>query len=172
VSNHLRLLNKPGFPLFALLALAGAGSAATLAFEAGDFAFVKRADTALLAEPTPFAAATVRLELGARLSIVELQGNWLHATDAGAASGWIFAGNVSATEPDTGSLLAQVPLDASATTSTAAARPLSPAASDYGARMELAAAQEDLDWLLNEGAPVATAEVTTWLEQNGKGEYQ
>jgi hypothetical protein len=159
------------FRKLALLTLLCTGPA-VLAYEAGELVFTKRADTALLAEPTPFAAANAQLELGTRLSITELRGNWLHASADSGVSGWIFGGNVSANAPDTASLLAQVPLDASATTATAAARPLSPAAADYGDRMDLAAAQEDLAWLLDEGAPVATAEVTAYLEQNGKGEFQ
>lgn len=145
---------------------------ATAANAPGSFAFTKRADTALLAEPAPLAAPTTRLKLGTRLKIEEVRGAWLRASAEGDAAGWIFKGNVSAAEPDKESSLAQIPLDASATSATAAARPLAPAAADYGTRRNFAKAQEDLAWLLGEGALVNAAEVTAYLEANRKGEFQ
>ena len=152
--------------------LLGSLALASAAHAPGSFAFTKRADTALLAEPAPLAAPTVRLKLGTKLKIVEVRGPWLRASGDGDAAGWIFKGNVSATEPDTESSLAQVPLDASATSATAAARPLAPAAAEYGARRNLAKAQEDLAWLVAEGATVSAADVTAYLEANRKGEFQ
>lgn len=151
--------------------LLGGLALASAAHAPGGFAYTKRAETALLAEPAPLAAANVRLKLGTRLRIEEVRGAWLRAT-AEDQAGWIFKGNVSAAEPDRESPLAQIPLDASATSATAAARPLAPAAADYGTRRNLAKAQEDLAWLLSEGSLVTAADITAYLEQNRKGEFQ
>lgn len=152
--------------------LLGGLALASAAHAPGSFAYTKRADTALLAEPAPLSAANARLKLGTKLKIEEVRGAWLRASAEGDAAGWIFKGNVGAAEPDKESALAMVPLDASATSATAAARPLAPAAADYGTRKNLAKAQEDIAWLLSEGALVTAADVTAYLEQNKKGEFQ
>lgn len=151
--------------------LLGSLALASAAHAPGSFAYTKRAETALLAEPAPLAAANARLKLGTKLKIEEVRGAWLRAS-AGEQAGWIFKGNVGAAEPDRESALAQIPLDASATSATAAARPLAPAAADYGTRKNLAKAQEDIAWLLSEGALITAADVTAYLEQNKKGEFQ
>lgn len=152
--------------------LLGSLALASAAHAPGGFAYTKRAETALLSEPTPMATPTARLKLGSKLKIEEVRGAWLRASGEESATGWIFKGNVSAAEPDKESSLAQIPLDASATSATAAARPLAPAAADYGSRKNLARAQEDLAWLLGEGALVNAADVTAYLEANRKGEFQ
>lgn len=151
--------------------LLGSLAVASAAYAPGGFAYTKRAETALLAAPAPLATANTRLKLGTRLRIEEVRGAWLRAATEDQA-GWIFKGNVSAAEPDKESALAQIPLDASATSATAAARPLAPAAADYGTRRNLAKAQEDLAWLLSEGALITAADITAYLEQNRKGEFQ
>lgn len=152
--------------------LLGSLALASAAHAPGSFAYTKRAETALLAEPSPMAAANVKLKLGTKLKVEEVRGAWLRATGDESASGWIFKGNVSTAEPDKESSLAQIPLDASATSATAAARPLAPAAADYGTRKNLAKAQEDLAWLVTEGALVNAADVTAYLEEKKLGEFQ
>lgn len=152
--------------------LLGSLALASAAYAPGGFAYTKRADTALLAEPTPMAEASTRLKLGTKLKVEEVRGAWLRVSGDEEAAGWIFKGNVSAAEPDVESSLAKVPLDASATSATAAARPLAPAAADYGERKNLAKAQEDLAWLISEGSVVTAADVTAYLEANRKGEFQ
>ena len=161
---------RPSLVLAAAVAL---GTAAVFAaYAKGGFAFTKRVDTALLAEPSPLAAAAAKLKLGTRLTITEVRGAWLRAETSPRQAGWIFSGNVSATAPDENAGLALVPFDASATTATAAARPLAPAAADYGSRRSLGRAQEDLAWLMDENAKVTTAEVTAYLQAQKKGEFQ
>lgn len=160
-------------PLLVLAAAAVLGTAATFAaYAKGGFAFTKRVDTALLAEPSPLAAAAAKLKLGTKLTITEVKGAWLHAEAGAKQAGWIFSGNVSATAPDENAGVALVPFDASATTATAAARPLAPAAADYGSRRDLGRAQDDLVWLMEENAKVTTAEVTAYLQAQKKGEFQ
>ncbi len=159
-----------------LLLAAGAALAAAAgllaAHAVGGFAFAKRADTPLRAEPGPLASPTATLKLGTRLKVEEVRGNWLRVSGAPSAAGWIFAGNVAATAPDENSGLALVPLDAGATTATAAARPLAPAAEDYGRKRNLGKAKADLDWLTAPGAGVTHADVTAYLQAHRKGEYQ
>lgn len=152
--------------------LLGSLALASAAYAPGQFAFTKRADTALLAEPAPLAAPQARLKLGSRLKVEEVRGPWLRVSADRRTAGWIFAGNVSATEPDKESGLALLPLDARATTATAAARPLSPAAADYAERKDLAEARAGLDWLFSASATVTTADVTDYLQANRKGEFQ
>lgn len=150
-----------------------AAAAGLLAAHAvGGFAFAKRADTALRAEPGPLASPTATLKLGAKLKVEEVRGTWLRVSGDKDAAGWIFAGNVAAEAPDENAGLAMVPLDAGATTATAAARPLAPAAEDYGRKRNLARAKADLDWLVRTGAGVTHADVTAYLQANRKGEYQ
>jgi hypothetical protein len=152
--------------------LLGSLALASAAHAPGSFAYTKRAETALLSEPAPMSAPTTKLKLGSKLKIEEVRGAWLRASAEDAAVGWIFKGNVSVAEPDKESALAQIPLDASATSATAAARPLAPAAADYGARKNLAKAQEDLAWLVAEGALVNAADITAYLEEKKLGEFQ
>lgn len=160
----------------AFLLLAGLGSLATAgllaAHAVGAHAFAKRADTALLSEPSPLATPAARVKLGARLKVEEVRGNWLRVSGGPQAAGWIFAGNVGVEAPAEDAGLAALPLDASATTASAAARPLAPAAAEYGARRSLAAAQTDLEWLFGAGAQVSTADVTGYLQANRKGEFR
>jgi hypothetical protein len=159
-----------------VLLLAGCASLATAgllaAHAVGAHAFAKRADTALLLEPSPLATPAARVKLGARLKVEEVRGHWLRVSGEQQAAGWIFAGNVGAEAPGADAGLAALPLDASATTASAAARPLAPAAVEYGTRRSLAAAQQDLDWLLGAGAQVTNADVTGYLQANRKGEFQ
>lgn len=158
--------------LFAAGAALTAAAGLLAAHVVGGFAFAKRADTALRAEPGPLAATTATLKLGTKLKVEEVRGNWLRVSGDKEAAGWIFAGNVAREAPDENAGLALVPLDAGATTATAAARPLAPAAEDYGKKRNLSRAKADLDWLVASGSGVTQAEVTAYLQANRKGEFQ
>ncbi len=142
-----------------------------LAYEAGGFAYTKRVETKLLAEPKPLAEPAGSLSFGRKVKIEQVQGAWLRISD-GPAAGWVFAGNLSATKPDEGKGLDGVPLLASQTTATAAARPLTPAAAEYAARRNLTNAREDLDWLLTECHALTPEDVGTFLQEKKKGEFQ
>ena len=144
---------------------------ALLAYEAGGFAYTKRVETNLLAEPRPLAAPAGKLAFGRKVKVAEVRGSWLRISE-GPVSGWVFAGNLSATAPDEGKGLDGLPVAASETTATAAARPLTPAAVDYATRRNLSASREDLDWLLTECQAVTPEDVEAYLQENKKGEFQ
>src|SRR4051812_41151288 len=112
------------------------------AFSAGGVAYTKRYKTALLAEPSPLAKTNSELPFARKVTIDQLQGNWLHVSD-GSANGWVFLGSLSETKPDESKGLDGAPLLASNTTATAAARPLTPAADEYAQRRSLGSAGGD-----------------------------
>ena len=140
-------------------------------YEAGGLAYTKRVETKLLAEPKPLAGAVGKLAYGRKVKVAEVRGSWLRVSE-GATSGWVFAGNLSALEPSEAKGLDGVPLLASETTATAAARPLTPAAAEYATRRNLTGAREDLDWLLTECHAITPEEVETFLQEKKKGEFQ
>jgi hypothetical protein len=141
------------------------------ALAAGGFAYTKRFKTILLAAPSPLAAPAGELALGRRLAVNEVRGSWLRVSD-GPATGWVFAGNLSETKPEEVKGVDGLPLAASQTTATAAARPLTPAAADYATRRNLESAREDLDWLLEECKAFTPEEVAAFMQTQKKGEYQ
>lgn len=153
--------------------LAGFSLAAVAhAYAPGDFAYTKRVDTALLAEPGPMSEAVTKLKLGTKLKVDEVKGSWLRVSEGKKHAGWIFKGNVSAAAPDKDVGLAAIPLDASATTATAAARPLAPAAEEYSTRKDLTKAREDLEWVIEQSSALTAAEITAYLQAQKKGEFQ
>jgi hypothetical protein len=151
-----------------LLALAVAGEAALVA---GGIAYTKNLETRLLAEPRPLAPVSGKVPFASKLKVEEARGPWLRVS-AGAAAGWVFAGNVSETKPVEGKGADGLGLSASTTTATAAARPLTPAANDYAVRRNLGDARKDLDWLLTQSQAFTPEEVTAFLQAQKKGEYQ
>lgn len=164
-------MKTPVFRL-ALFGLLGAVSAVA-AYQAGGFAFAKRADTPLLAEPKPLAASTAKLAFGRRVKIEEVRGPWVRVSDGPKTAGWIFAGNLADAKPSEGKGTDGLGLSASTTTATAAARPLTPAAVEYADRREIGTdAHEDLDWLLAEARAITPADVDAFLQEQKKGEYQ
>ncbi len=154
--------------------LAGLFCATTLlAYEAGGFAYTKRTETKLLAEPKPLAAATASLGYGRKVKVEEVRGAWLRVSD-GPKAGWVFAGNLGETKPaEIAGLLDGAPVAASQTTATAAARPLDDAADKYAAgRQNLAGAKEDLEWLVTACAGIKPEDVDAYLQEKKRGEYQ
>jgi hypothetical protein len=161
-------------PILAAVLLAVLLTASALfAYEAGGFAYTKRVETKLLAEPKPLAETTGQLPFGKQVKIEAVQGAWLHVSD-GPVAGWVFAGNLTDTKPaEVKGLLDGAPVAASRTSATAAARPLDDAAMKYASSQQnLASAQSDLAWLINACSAVTHEEVETYLETNKKGEYQ
>ena len=145
---------------------------ALLAYEAGGFAYTKRLETKLLAEPKPLAEAAGKLALGRKVKIEEVKGAWLRVSDGPAAAGWVFSGNLSVTAPNETKGADGLGLDASKTTATAAARGLAPAAVEYAARRNLTNAREDLDWLFTECEAFTPEAVEAFLQEKKKGEFQ
>jgi hypothetical protein len=154
-----------------IVLLLAAVTAAEAAWVAGGTAYTKRFKTVLLAEPSPLAAPAGELALGRKLTVKEVRGSWLRVSD-GPAAGWVFAGNVTDTKPVESKGLDGLPVAASQTTATAAARPLTPAGVEYAARNNLASAREDLDWLLQQTGALTDEQVTDYLKEQKKGEYK
>jgi hypothetical protein len=162
-------MKKPT-PLAVLLA-GLAVTSALLAYEAGGIAYTKRVETVLLAEPKPLATATGKLAFGKKVKIEQVQGPWLRVSD-GPVSGWVFNGSLTDVKPSEGKGLDGVPLLASKTTATAAARPLTDATIAYAQEKNLGDAQGDLEWVVAEAKAITPEEVDAYLQEHKKGEYQ
>lgn len=146
-------------------------ASALVAYDAGGFAFTKRAETKLLAEPKPLAETTGKLDYGRKVKVDEVKGAWVRVSE-GDVAGWVFGGNLSATKPAESVGMDGLAVMASKTTATAAARPLEEATVKYSEQENLGDALSDLQWM-NEAAATVTAEdVDQYLQQNKKGEYQ
>ena len=156
-----------------LVALASVIAPAVLfaAFAVGGTAYTKRPETSLLAEPQPLAATVARVGYAQDLKVEELRGSWLRVTD-GKSGGWVFAGNLAEEKPSEVRGLDGLPVEASETTATTAARPLIPAAEEYSARRGLTSAADDLVWLNQQVAAVTPGEVKTFLQEQKKGEFK
>ena len=152
-----------------LLATLGAAPAFAV-FEAGTVAFTKRAETVLLAEPKPLAAPAGKIAYAHPVKVEEVQGAWLRVSE-GKVAGWVFAGNLAATKPAEGGLDG-LPLAASRTTATAAARPLDDAVVKYAEQRDLGSAKDDLEWLQQSCAALTPADVDHFLQEQKKGEFQ
>ena len=162
---------RPVFRLWPVALLFAVVVVAEAALTSGGAAYTKRYKTILLAEPSPLARPTGELPFGRKLKIVEMKGNWLHVSD-GPAGGWVFAGSLTDTKPVETKGTDNNVLLASATTATAANRPLSEEANAYAERRNLGSARADLDWLQLQCKGVTAGEVETFLKTQKKGEYQ
>ena len=151
-----------------LLLVAAAGCAV---FTAGRDAYTKRVETALLSEPKMLAKPVAQLPYAQKLRVEEVQGSWLRVSD-GRRSGWVFAGNLAEQKPSATKGLDGLPLAASATTASTAARPLTPTSSDYSERRGLADAAADLQWLEQQHALLPTPTIQEFLKTEKKGEFQ
>jgi hypothetical protein len=65
-----------------------------------------------------------------------------------------------------------LPMLASQTTATAAARPLAPAAIEYASQKSLSSAQDDLEWMLTECHALKPEDVEAFMQENKRGEYK
>lgn len=159
---------RPLLPLAVALALTAPLGAA---FAPGDTAFTKRVETALLAEPKTLATTVTRVGYARPLKVEEVRGAWVRVS-GDKKSGWVFAGNLAATKPSESTGADGLPLLASKTSATAAARPLAPAAKDYATRQGKDAAATDLEWLKQQSAALTESDVDTYLREHRKGEFQ
>lgn len=161
---------KTHTPRVLLLAGLLAGSAFA-AFEAGSFAYTKRLETKLLAEPKPTAAEAGKIAFAHKVKVEQVQGAWLRVSE-GPVSGWVFNGNLTDAKPDEGSKLDGVALLASKTTATAAARPLDDEVVKYAEQRNLKDARVDLEWMQKIGTEITSDDVDHFLQENKKGEFQ
>lgn len=147
------------------------GAATVVAFDAGGFAYTKRVETNVLSEPRSLAASTGKLGYRRKVKVDQVQGSWLRVSD-GPVAGWVYAGNLAETMPPEIKGTDGLPLTASQTTASAAARPLTPEANEYAVRRNLGAARNDLDWLQFQCRALTPAQVDAFLQAQKKGEYQ
>lgn len=152
----------------AFLALAAALSAA---FSAGGAAYTKRFETALLSEPKMLATAIAKIPYAQKLKIEAVQGAWVQVND-GKKTGWVFAGNLTDTRPSETRGLDGLPLAASKTSASTAARPLTETSQQYSERRGLANAADDLNWLQQQNRALSDEDVQAFLREQKKGEFQ
>lgn len=151
--------------------LFAAGGSLVAAIVPGGTAYTKKFETNLLAEPSPLAAVNGKVPFGRPLKVAEARGAWFRVAD-GAKAGWVFSGNLSETKPGQGKGFDAFNLQASQTSATSAARPLTPAGEEYATAKNLGAARDDLNWLIGECAAMTPAQVEAFLKEQKKGEYQ
>lgn len=151
--------------------LLAAGGSVMAAIVPGGTAYTKKFETNLLAEPSPLAAVKAKVPLGRALKVNEARGAWFRVADGGQ-SGWVFSGNLSESKPEQGKGFDGLGLQASQTSATAAARPLTPAGEEYAAAKNLGAARDDLNWLISECGAITPAQIEAFLKEQKKGEYQ
>lgn len=161
----------PVLPWWLAALLLAATIPAEAALSAGGSAYTKRYKTTLLAEPSPQAKPAGELPFATKVKIEQAKGNWLRV-NGGSATGWVFMGSLSETKPDEDKGLDGVPLLASNTTATAAARPLTEAAEEYSQRRNLGSASGDLNWMLGACDKITPQQVQAFMQQNKRGEYQ
>ncbi len=167
---------KPNSPLrlLALVALAGALTTAVVAEpKAGGTVYSKRNGLQLFAAPNSQSAVAGTVGFAEALKISELNatGKWLNVTASGG-SGWVFAGFTAEKKPEAEKTAGLGSVDASSSTTAAAARPLSPEAEQYAQRHNQVEAGRDVDWVEAEAHKVGPAIVDAYMKENKKGEYQ
>ncbi len=144
---------------------------AVAALAPGGTAYTKRASTALLAQPSPMADTVATVGYGRKLSISAAQGAWLNVRD-GNKSGWVFKGNVSEQKIAEVKGADGLPLEASQTTASAAARPLADGAVEYANRKGLGEARADVQWLEDVTAKISPDDIRTYMQTEKKGDCQ
>lgn len=155
--------------LFVIAALLAAPAHA--GFAPGGSAYTKRLETALLAEPSPLAQALARIGYAHKLKVQEVRGAWLRVSE-GRTAGWVFAGNLAEQKPADNKGLDGLPIAASETSATAAARPLAPAAAEFADRQGLAKARSDVEWMEHACDAVTSDQVKAFRQAQKKGEFQ
>ncbi len=144
---------------------------ALAAFSVGGTAYTKRMETNLLASPSAVAPAVAKLPYGKKLQVQEVKGLWLRVKE-NKSEGWVFQGNVADTEPKETAGIDIIPVSASSSSATNAARPLAPAASEYADRRGMNTARADVLWLEVESAKIGPDQVLEYMKQEGKGEFK
>ncbi|MDF3058815.1 MAG: hypothetical protein K0R17_3030 [Rariglobus sp.] len=156
--------------LAGVLLFATSAPMALAAFSVGESAYTKRLETAVLQEPAPLAKTVGKIGYARALKVEEVRGSWLLVSE-GPVRGWVFSGNLAENKPSEKTSLGDVPLLASETSATAAARPLAPTTAGYGARHGLESANADLEWLVQKSNQQTPDKVTAYLQAEKKGEF-
>ncbi len=140
-------------------------------FTTGGTAYTKRLKTKLLSEPKPTAPAIGEVGFAQALTITNVQGPWLQVNGV-IATGWVYNGNISATKPEVGNGADGLPLTATETSASAAARGFDEVVVDYANRHNLGSARTDLDWMLEHAKQITDEDVDAYLKAHKKGEYK
>ncbi len=163
---------KTTLRLLAATAIAGAlTTAAPAAPKTGGTVYSKRNETKLLTEPKALAAPAATAGFAEPLKVGEIRGSWLNVAGR-SGTGWVFSGLVSEDLPKNAPAAGFGTLDASSTTTAAAARPLAPAAEAYAQRHGKVEAGADVDWVEAQAHKVSPAIVNAYMKENKKGEFQ
>ena len=167
---------KPNTPrrLLALAAITGALTPLAVAEpKAGGTVYSKRNGLQLYAAPNSQSAVagTIGFAEALKISEVNPSGKWLNVAAAGR-TGWVFAGFTGEKKPEAEITAGVASVDASSSTTAAAARPLSPEAEQYAQRHNQVDAGKDVDWVEAEAHKVSPAIVTAYMKENKKGEFQ
>jgi hypothetical protein len=162
-TNSLRAVVATGL-LLAAAATAGA-------VEAGGTVYSKRNETNLLTEPKPLATAAGKAGFAEALKVTEVRGKWYSVKGKNAA-GWVFAGNVAEEKPKLAPAVGSTTLEASDTTTAAAARPLTEAGNDFAARHAGAQSRADVEWIDAQSGKIPGSAVVAYMKANKKGEFQ
>jgi hypothetical protein len=167
---------KSNIPL-RLLALAAALGALTTAAiaapKAGDTVYCLHNGTPLYPEAKKLdtVATTAGFAEALKVESVNPSGMWLNVS-AGGKTGWVFKAMIAEKKPEAEKLTGVASVEASATTTAAAARPLSDEATQYAARHNLVDAGKDVDWAGDEAHKVTKPIVDSYMKENKKGDYQ
>ncbi len=163
---------KTSLRLLALAAITGAVVTTVMAApKQGGTVYSKREGTKLLAEKKPMAATVATAGFAEPLKVGEISGSWLKVSARGGA-GWVFAGYIVEDKPEREKMEGIGSVDASSTTTAAAARPLSPEAEAYAERHNLGEARDDVNWSQMEAHKITRPIVESYMSTNKKGEYQ
>ena len=160
--------------LLALAAVAGALTTAALAApKAGDTVYSLHSGTPLYpeAKKSDTVAGTVGFAEALKIQAVTPSGMWLNVS-AGGKTGWVFKAMIAEKQPEPEKTTGVASVDASSTTTAAAARPLSEEAKQYAVRHNLTDAGKDVDWAGDEAHKVTKPIVDSYMKENKKGEYQ
>ncbi len=152
-----------------LVALLATVAVLPAALAPGSAAFTKRAEVAVLTEPQMGSSQVGHLGYAQKVSVNEIKGAW--ANISGGTAGWVFGGNLSDTAPADTHGFDGLPISASNTTASAAARPLAADSEQYAGRHGLNSASSDLNWLAR-NATLRPGELQDFLKTKKKGEYQ
>lgn len=141
--------------------------------KAGGTVYSKRNGLALYSAPSTQSTVTCTVGFAEALTVASANesGRWLNVTTAGG-SGWVFAGLTAEKKPEAERTAGIGTVDASSSTTAAAARPLSEEAKGYAERHNMVDAGKDVDWVEAEAHKVGPEIVDAYMKENEKGEYQ
>lgn len=154
--------------------LLGALTAAAVAEpKPGGTVYSKRAGLSLYSAPNSQSSVAGTVGFAEALKVAEINpsGKWLNVS-GGGRSGWVFAGFTAEKKPEDLGRDRLGSVDASSSTTAAAARPLSPEAEQYAERHGKVDAGKDVDWVEAEARKVSPEIVAAYMKENRKGEQQ